>query len=160
MTTIIECWPSAATPDLKAIKTKQQAAWSSGDYAVVGTTLQIVGEQWQRHARCRPPLVRRHVHGLRRETVVPWTRASRRRGSFSHIPEGRRRAPSFRGWVLRCGRFDIRWNVQPRSEPYRERNATRVPIGRPYRPGQLDPRWLHRPNVQDDRKTSSTTSRG
>ncbi len=27
------------------MKTKQQAAWSSGDYAVVGTTLQIVGEE-------------------------------------------------------------------------------------------------------------------
>jgi ubiquinone/menaquinone biosynthesis C-methylase UbiE len=37
----------AASPviDLAAVKTKQQAAWSSGDYAVVGTTLQIVGEQ-------------------------------------------------------------------------------------------------------------------
>jgi ubiquinone/menaquinone biosynthesis C-methylase UbiE len=31
--------------DLKAIKARQQGAWSSGDYAVVGTTLQIVGEQ-------------------------------------------------------------------------------------------------------------------
>lgn len=31
--------------DLEALKTKQHAAWSSGDYAVVGTTLQIVGEQ-------------------------------------------------------------------------------------------------------------------
>ncbi|MBX9844458.1 MAG: class I SAM-dependent methyltransferase [Xanthobacteraceae bacterium] len=30
--------------DLTALKTRQQAAWSSGDYAVVGTTLQIVGE--------------------------------------------------------------------------------------------------------------------
>lgn len=30
--------------DLAALKTKQQGAWSSGDYAVVGTTLQIVGE--------------------------------------------------------------------------------------------------------------------
>src|SRR6201999_4145488 len=30
--------------DLQALKAKQQAAWSSGDYAVVGTTLQIVGE--------------------------------------------------------------------------------------------------------------------
>jgi ubiquinone/menaquinone biosynthesis C-methylase UbiE len=30
--------------DLKAIKTRQQGAWSAGDYAVVGTTLQIVGE--------------------------------------------------------------------------------------------------------------------
>jgi SAM-dependent methyltransferase len=31
--------------DLKAVKTRQQGAWSSGDYAVVGTTLQIVGEE-------------------------------------------------------------------------------------------------------------------
>jgi ubiquinone/menaquinone biosynthesis C-methylase UbiE len=30
--------------DLQALKTRQHAAWSSGDYAVVGTTLQIVGE--------------------------------------------------------------------------------------------------------------------
>jgi ubiquinone/menaquinone biosynthesis C-methylase UbiE len=33
-----------ATVDLNAIKTRQQAAWASGDYAVIGTTLQIVGE--------------------------------------------------------------------------------------------------------------------
>ncbi|HEY1033828.1 MAG TPA: class I SAM-dependent methyltransferase [Pseudoxanthomonas sp.] len=32
-------------PDLNAIKQRQQAAWSSGNYAVVGTTLQIVGER-------------------------------------------------------------------------------------------------------------------
>jgi ubiquinone/menaquinone biosynthesis C-methylase UbiE len=31
-------------PDYAAIKARQHAAWSSGDYAVVGTTLQIVGE--------------------------------------------------------------------------------------------------------------------
>ncbi|KAG0924866.1 hypothetical protein G6F31_018949 [Rhizopus arrhizus] len=36
---------AAAQPDLAALKTRQQATWSSGDYAVVGTTLQIVGEQ-------------------------------------------------------------------------------------------------------------------
>jgi len=30
--------------DLAAVKQRQQAAWSSGNYAVVGTTLQIVGE--------------------------------------------------------------------------------------------------------------------
>jgi len=35
----------AALPDLAVIKTRQQAAWSSGDYAIVGTTLQIVGEE-------------------------------------------------------------------------------------------------------------------
>jgi SAM-dependent methyltransferase len=38
--------PAAASrPDLAAVKSRQQAAWSSGDYAIVGTTLQIVGEQ-------------------------------------------------------------------------------------------------------------------
>jgi ubiquinone/menaquinone biosynthesis C-methylase UbiE len=31
--------------DLEALKARQQGAWSSGDYAVVGTTLQIVGEK-------------------------------------------------------------------------------------------------------------------
>jgi len=35
---------AVATPDFSAIKQRQQGAWSSGDYAVVGTTLQIVGE--------------------------------------------------------------------------------------------------------------------
>ncbi|HZE47516.1 MAG TPA: methyltransferase domain-containing protein [Xanthobacteraceae bacterium] len=34
-----------AAPDLAALKQKQQAAWSSGNYAIVGATLQIVGEQ-------------------------------------------------------------------------------------------------------------------
>jgi SAM-dependent methyltransferase len=33
------------TPNYTAIKQKQQATWASGDFAVVGTTLQIVGEQ-------------------------------------------------------------------------------------------------------------------
>jgi SAM-dependent methyltransferase len=33
-----------AAPDLPAVKARQHAAWSSGDYAVVGTTLQLVGE--------------------------------------------------------------------------------------------------------------------
>src|SRR5204863_6875108 len=36
---------TAISSDLNALKIRQQAAWSSGDYAVVGTTLQIVGEQ-------------------------------------------------------------------------------------------------------------------
>ncbi len=34
-----------ARPDLAAVKARQHGAWSAGDYAVVGTTLQIVGEQ-------------------------------------------------------------------------------------------------------------------
>jgi SAM-dependent methyltransferase len=40
MTTLVP--PSV---DLKSVKARQQAAWASGDYAVIGTTLVIVGEQ-------------------------------------------------------------------------------------------------------------------
>lgn len=36
--------PATAVPDLAAIKQRQQATWASGDFAVVGVTLQIVGE--------------------------------------------------------------------------------------------------------------------
>ena len=32
-------------PDLEALKMRQHSAWASGDYAIVGTTLQIVGEE-------------------------------------------------------------------------------------------------------------------
>ena len=32
-------------PDCAAIKQRQQATWASGDYSVIGTTLQIVGER-------------------------------------------------------------------------------------------------------------------
>ncbi len=42
MSAVISSPPPAI--DLAAVKTRQQAAWSTGDYAVVGTTLQIVGE--------------------------------------------------------------------------------------------------------------------
>lgn len=35
---------TATAPDYAAIKQRQQATWASGDFAVVGTTLQIVGE--------------------------------------------------------------------------------------------------------------------
>ena len=86
MTMVIECHPAVVVKhpavDLNAIKTKQQAAWSSGDYAVIGTTLQIVGEQLaeamdlragqdgarrrrgqrQCHACGGTPLVRGHVY--------------------------------------------------------------------------------------------------
>ena len=45
MSTSAALKPAAAQPDLAAVKQRQHGAWSSGDYAVVGTTLQIVGER-------------------------------------------------------------------------------------------------------------------
>jgi SAM-dependent methyltransferase len=49
MTTILD-FPPSPRPlplvgvDLAAVKARQQAMWASGDFAVIGTTLQIVGE--------------------------------------------------------------------------------------------------------------------
>jgi ubiquinone/menaquinone biosynthesis C-methylase UbiE len=37
--------PVSAQADFAALKQRQQGAWSSGDYALIGTTLQIVGEE-------------------------------------------------------------------------------------------------------------------
>ena len=52
MATVAAATATTTTPnrpssdvDLGALKTRQQGVWSSGDYAVVGTTLQIVGEE-------------------------------------------------------------------------------------------------------------------
>src|SRR5215468_8665411 len=40
----MESIPVAPQPDYEAIKKKQQNTWASADFAVIGTTLQIVGE--------------------------------------------------------------------------------------------------------------------
>lgn len=39
-----EATAATSTPDFNALKSRQMTAWASGDYAVIGTTLQIVGE--------------------------------------------------------------------------------------------------------------------
>jgi SAM-dependent methyltransferase len=48
MNTMVSSRPKSAAapvqPDYAAIKQRQQTTWASGDFAVVGTTLQIVGE--------------------------------------------------------------------------------------------------------------------
>ncbi|MCC2958376.1 class I SAM-dependent methyltransferase [Massilia sp. IC2-477] len=36
--------PAASPPDYAAVKQRQQATWASGDFAIIGVTLQIVGE--------------------------------------------------------------------------------------------------------------------
>src|SRR5918998_1089857 len=41
-------------PDLMAVKSRQQATWSSGDYAVIGTTLSITGELLCEAVELRP----------------------------------------------------------------------------------------------------------
>jgi SAM-dependent methyltransferase len=45
MTTIAPGQPVIEPPATPSLKTRQQAMWASGDFAVIGTTLQIVGER-------------------------------------------------------------------------------------------------------------------
>lgn len=54
MITALDTLSTPTVSNLDAVKTKQQAAWASGDYAVVGTTLQIVGEQLCETMNLRP----------------------------------------------------------------------------------------------------------
>src|SRR4029450_552858 len=45
MTTTVSSDSAVTSPGTSSIKARQQAMWASGDFAVVGTTLQIVGEE-------------------------------------------------------------------------------------------------------------------
>jgi 2-polyprenyl-3-methyl-5-hydroxy-6-metoxy-1,4-benzoquinol methylase len=38
------CTSPPGSPDYAAVKQRQQAGWASGDFAVIGVTLQLVGE--------------------------------------------------------------------------------------------------------------------
>jgi ubiquinone/menaquinone biosynthesis C-methylase UbiE len=42
--TVVSCDPAVTPNRFQAVKAKQQAMWASGDFAVIGSTLQIVGE--------------------------------------------------------------------------------------------------------------------
>ena len=44
MTTSISNGSPVASAGAPSLKARQQAMWASGDFAVIGTTLQIVGE--------------------------------------------------------------------------------------------------------------------
>src|SRR5512145_772021 len=44
MTNVISCETAIPADRARAIKARQQTMWASGDFAVIGATLQIVGE--------------------------------------------------------------------------------------------------------------------
>jgi ubiquinone/menaquinone biosynthesis C-methylase UbiE len=44
VTNVVSCDTAIPIEKIRAVKTRQQAMWASGDFAVIGSTLQIVGE--------------------------------------------------------------------------------------------------------------------
>ena len=53
MTNVMSCETAIPADRARAIKARQQAMWASGDFAVIGATLQIVGEQLNEAADVR-----------------------------------------------------------------------------------------------------------
>ena len=146
--------------DLAALKGRQQMAWASGDYAVIGTTLQIVGEslaeacdlRWDEdvldvaagNGNATLAAARRGCQGdvdrLRVDAARPRRRAGARRAPRREVPGGRCRSAAVRGRELRRRAVHVRRDVRARPRDGRRprwracaapADASASPTGRP-----------------------------
>ena len=167
--------PVPATVDLVMVKGRQQAAWASGDYAVVGTTLQIVGEMLCEAVDLRSnqrvldvaagngnatlAAARRFAEVVSTDYVGALLERGRERAEADRLSVTFQEADAenlpFAGRELRCRAVDLRRHVHARSGAGGEGAAARLPSRRQDRPGQLDAGELHRPAVQDHRQVRS-----
>ena len=167
------------TIDLAAIKGRQQAAWGSGDYARIGTTLQIVGEMLCEAVDLRSnqrvldvaagngnatlAAARRFADVVSTDYVGALLERGRERAEAEppagHLPGSRRRSAALRRRELRCRAVDLRRHVHAEPGEGRERAAPRLPSWREDRPRQLDAGGLHRPAVQDHRQICAAGAR-
>ena len=169
--------PAAA--DLSAVKARQQAAWSSGNYAVVGTTLQIVGETLCEAADVRTDervldvaagngnatlAAARRFAKVTSTDYVPALldsapAARRRRGAGHRLPRRRRREPALRRRRVRRRAVDLRRDVHARSGARGGELLRVVRPRRPHRSGQLDAARLHRTGVRHARQARAAAAR-
>ena len=165
--------------DLAALKSRQQGAWSSGDYAVVGTTLQIVGEELCEALDIRAgekvldvaagngnatlAAARRWCDVISTDYVPSLLERGRARAAaerpVDRVPGGRCRGAAVRRRQLRRRALDLRRDVHAGPGPRRRRDAARVQQRRQDRPRQLDAGRLHRPAVQDARQAPAAAGR-
>ena len=168
-----------ATIDLATIKSRQQVAWGSGDYAMIGTTLQIVGEMLCEAVDLRSnqrvldvaagngnatlAAARRFADVVSTDYVGALLERGRERAEADRLPvtfqEADAEALPFAGCELRRRAFDLRRHVHAEPGAGRERTDARLPPGRQDRPRQLDAGELHRPAVQDHRQIRSAGTR-
>jgi ubiquinone/menaquinone biosynthesis C-methylase UbiE len=113
--------PSAAAPDLVAVKNKQHAMWSAGDYAAVGTTLQIVGENLAEAMDLRPDMrvldvaagngnatlaaARRYCNVVSTDYVTTWLKAGMARAEAERLTVAFREADA-EDLPFEAGSFD------------------------------------------------------
>ena len=174
---------ATATPavDLAAVKGKQQAAWAAGDYAVIGTTLQIVGEIAVRSAR---PARRRSACSTSPPATATPRSPPRGAGATSTATDyvaalleratgaGQRRRPRDRSsrrptprtcrslTVVRVVLSTFGVMFTPNQDKAASRARARLQARRQDRPGELDARELHRRAVQGDRPVHSAGAGG
>ncbi len=165
--------PQRRTPDtirdLAALKTRQHAAWSSGDYAIVGTTLQIVGEELCEALDIRPgqkvldvaagngnatlAAARRWCDVVSTDYVPSLLERGQLRAKAEGLPVEFKVADA-EALPFADAAFDVvvsTFGVM--FTPDQDKAASRAAAGlqerRQDRPGQLDAGRLHRPAFQD-----------
>ena len=151
--------------DYSAIKQRQQATWASGDYAVIGTTLQIVGETLAEAADVRAgqtvldvaagngnaslAAARRHARVTSTDYVQSLLDKGRARALAESLPMHFQLADA-EALPFGDASFDIVLSTfgvmfTPDHRARRQRDAACAAPGRPHRAGQLDTGGLHRP---------------
>ena len=165
--------------DLSALKTKQHGAWSSGDYAIVGTTLQIVGEELCEALDLRAgqkvldvaagngnatlAAARRWCEVISTDYVPSLLERGRARAAAEGLPVAVQgsgcRGAALRRRDVRRRALDLRRDVHARPGPAAAEIAARVQERRQDRPRQLDAGGLHRPAVQDARQIPAAAGR-
>ena len=164
-----------ATIDLATIKGRQQIAWGSGDYAIVGTTLQIVGETLCEAVDLRSnqrvldvaagngnatlAAARRFADVVSTDYVGALLERGRERAKADRLPVTFQEADA-ENLPFAEASFDVVLSTfgvmfTPNHEQAAERAHPRLPSGRKDRHGQLDAGGLHWPAFQDHRQIRS-----
>ena len=153
--------------------------WASGDFAVIGTTLQIVGELLCEAVDIRSTervldvaagngnatlaAARRFANVTSTDYVPALLERGRGRaraeGLEVDVRDRRRRGAALSGRELRRRAVDLRRDVRARSRQVRCRDAARVPARRPHRSGVLDAAGFPRRPLSNGRQARAADAR-
>ena len=169
----------ASAADFAAAKSRQQAAWSSGDYTVVGTTLQIVGESLCEAVDLRSnqrvldvaagngnaslAAARRFALVVSTDYVGALLERARERAQAERLEIAFQEADA-EDLPFADGSFNVVLSTfgvmfTPNQQRAATELAARLQERRQDRAGQLDAGWIHRTDLQDDRQVHAACTR-